>query len=428
MLRPDVARGDAPWSVLASPPPSPDGHDWYAGSVFMTAAGHAGGLFYENSTNLPIAELMSIAPESPTQPPSPGTRFDSGYVTLVKTFGDDGLIAWDDAQIQNPRILIGTPGSGLSDQTPPVSPDAGRWLGGIAANRRGDIAVLEGTSAGIEIWLRGAGSSAFRLVRQPSLKGPRVITHAFSMGPRGDMLLTYSRRSTRYRVLYARRFDSAGRPGHELVVGTARGAIEPAAVQAALESDGRAVVAWRDFSSRATRLRVASAAPRRAFATPRIVSLARFPAASARTAEGEPAVDLSFRFSPTGPLSELLVWTISQDGAVRAAGITRGRVNQAQQLGPSPASSALTGLATAPNGAAVVMWTSPYESPRPYTLYASTRRTTGARFGEPEVVDSEMSGQGSVAIDPTTGRVLASYIAGNILPHLVIITRAPVDP
>lgn len=411
LAAPTVALAAPPWSAPTTVPNvigqatpvvvTPSGSAALLGAISRTALGSAGG---------PASELVALGADGRPGTPQPValaagllTTYAKGHIAVAGSTLHNGTID----EHSHATVALGTPSSlgparGLTGST-------GQHVFGLAGNVRGDVAVVTGDASHVRtVYVRRAGSTAFRVVLKFPISRDRARGATVALGPKGDVLVVWEDNH----VIFARHVGPTGRagPAHRIGDGV------QSQLQAAIDDKGRLEVAWKTQrvdegeSNAIATIRFATAAPGHGFGSQRTIE-----SIDAGRAVGNPAV----RIVPEGGGRTLVAWTGFAAGhfVVRAADFADGHLGAAQTLSPASADAVLGDAAVGADGAATIAWRSgvlgsdPAPGTNP-TIFASHRDAGQSAFGAPEQVSTtgeNVAFAPFAAVDPVSGRSFVAY-------------------
>jgi hypothetical protein len=405
-----AALADPPWSVPAALPGTGDG------PAAVTARGNLATIVSSNRTQPPntASQLLRLDPtsgavRSSTPLDLAGAQvaaYASDSIAVAGTsIGPSGTV--DDASRVRAGTARGASGPGDAPTLRTLSGTQGQNVTALVGNARGDVALSTRGLRSRLIYLRRKGTTAFSKVltinTSPTARGVTV-----AISPDGQLLVVWEDRHE----VFARHRGASGTWGAAHTLGPGI----QSDLQAAMDSTGRMLVAWKSqrvsegASNAAAVVSFITAAPGHGFGTRRTietVGAARF--------VGSPGV----RLQVSGDARALLAWT-GFDGAhfvVRDAPLDRGHVGARQQLSTAGVDAVLGDVATANDGRALVLWRSgvlgadPAQGAQPHVL-GNVRAAGAATFGAPEAISSATSNVLSAptaAIDPVSNDSIALF-------------------
>jgi hypothetical protein len=334
------------------------------------------------------------------------TTYAKGHIAVAGSTLVDGT----NTDRSHATVALGTPSNlgparGLTDST-------GQHVFGLAGNVRGDLAVVTGDASHVRtVYLRRAGSTAFRVALKIPVSRDRARGATVALGPNGDLLVVWEDNH----VIYARHRGASGRWGGVHRVGDG----VQSQLEAAIDDRRRLEVAWKSQrvsggeSIAPAIVRFATAAPDHGFGPQRTVE------AVGGSGTGRYLSAPGVRLVPEVSSRALLAWTGFDNGhfVVRATDVVEGHRGLTQTVSPPTEDSVLGDAAARSDGAAIVVWRSGVQGAdpvpgQPPTVFASHRDINASAFGAPERVS--LTGESVLtapfaALDPVTGRSFAAY-------------------
>src|SRR3954447_14177546 len=392
-----AAAADPPWST---PAPLPGAA---SGPAAATPRGHVAAFTASDRTQPPNTASQLLRLDPPTGAVLSSTPVDlAGTAVAGTSIGPSGTV--DDAS----RVRAGTArGASGAPTLRTLSGTQGQNVTALVGNARGDVALATRGLRTRLIYLRRKGTSTFSRVLTINVSSTaRGVTVALS--PDGQLLVAWEDRHE----VFARHRGARGTWGAAHALGPGL----QSDLQAAMDSTGRMLVAWKSQrvnegeSNAPAVVSFMTAAGGHGFGSRRTietVGAARF--------VGSPGV----RLQVSGDDRALLAWS-GFDGArfvVRAAPLDRGHVGARQQLSPAGVDAVLGDIATANDGRALALWRrrglggDPAPGAQPQ-LFGNVRAAAAATFGGPEAIGGAartVLSAPTAAIDPQTRRPIALF-------------------
>jgi hypothetical protein len=135
-----------------------------------------------------------------------------------------------------------------------------------------------------------------------------------------------------------------------------------------------------------------------------------------------------------GPDGRVLIAWSGNEGArwvVRAGELTPSGITGATVVSDRATDAVLADLAVGPHGEAIILLADGVggaDPTGPRRLLAVTRARAGEPFDAPEIVTSAIDSGGTVAFDPGTRSVVASYLThgSDFMPATAVVIRPPI--
>ncbi len=292
----------------------------------------------------------------------------------------------------------------------------------------GDVALASpppGTAGSTGVRVHVERFFSHRFVRDASASSgagsPRALTLA--MDYRSDALAVWAHGG----AIYAREEPASGT--HHPIQRLAR-AVTSTHLTALLSDDSRAIVAWTEQRGSETSVYIDRSATGVRFGSPQL--LERF-----HNPDGLPSPAASPTLVRLSSESVMLAWAGAANGhwVVRTAPVDLKGVRATSTIAPAGADALLSGLASGPDGEALVLWTEPLltaagpPDTRRQAIFAARGIDTlpgRAVFGEPEqVAPPGPVRNATVALDPASGDALAVWQGEHASIEYAIRSAAP---
>jgi hypothetical protein len=388
LLAPAAASADVPW---AAPSALPGAAVAQAVPAAMTAAGHAGAVTANAAGAATPSELLRLGATGTILANDPLGIADahvvaSGADTLVvagSSLGTSGTI--DDTS----HLRVATaPAAGGAFSIAPVSGSTGLHVFGLAANTRGDVAVLGGDTRERVVYLQTASQRRLHAVLTIAVDPSTARDATVALGAKGDVLVLWEDHHT---------VKARHRGTRSWGAVATLGAGVQSDLSAVVDDSGRLSAAWKSQrvgegeSNTPAIVSFITAAPGRGWGTRR-----RIESVGTASGAGHYVASPGIELDAVDAHHTLLTWTgiNATNYAVKAMTIADGHTAAAQVLSPAGVDAVLgdTTVGAGATAPALVLWRAgvrgadPVDAQTTPRLFASTRASGAAPFGAPEAI------------------------------------------
>ena len=387
LLTPAVtASADAPWSA---PTGLPGATIAQAVPAAMTPDGHAGAVT-ANATGAPAPSQLVRLSATGTVLASDGLGIADTHVVAARD--DDLIIAGSSLGAtgtidDTSHIRVATaPAAGGAFSIAPVSGSTGLHVDGVAANARGDVAVIGADTKERVVYLKTAGQQQLHAVLTIKVDPSTARNATIALSAKGDVLVLWE---DHHQVKARHRGTKSWG-----AVATLGDGVQ-SDLSAVVDDSNRLLAAWKSQrvsegeSNTPAIVSFITAAPGRGWGTRRQIESVGTPSGAGYYV-ASPGVQLHAVDSHHA----LLTWTgfNASNYAVKAMNITDGHTSTPQVLSPAGVDAVLGDTTTVAGGPALVLWRAgvhgadPVDAQTQPRLFASARAGGATTFGSPEAI------------------------------------------